>query len=552
MIQNINDLLAAQGPALTQPLAFGKFAGRRLYEVPVEYYDYLAKSLKLSPQVFIDKAREAKQFKLTHTLSRPPYSPLTHKLPDDLFAWQARAIERFGSENIGIIHADVGTGKTRWALEYLKVRWLHGDKVLVFCPKNVFSSWQNGIKKYAPHFRCIAIRGTLRQKLELLDVQRDIYLINYESLLSEEVLITLERKGFTWMFLDESHKVKNYKLKTKSKLADTKRSSQSGACMRLAANIEMKFELTGTWIANDEKDTWAQVTILDGGQRLGYTFARFYKNYFTKGQHGYYAGEFKEQRRAALTQAIAPIYMRVEKSKELDLPEMIQADPIECEMTGDQLKAYLEMEKEAVTVLQDEKITAEHKIVEMVRLRQICGGGINDKRLNEVAKLSALKEVLEDIKSPVAIVCVFRAELESIKTLLKSMGSRFGYVQGGMKDAVRDSFVSEFSAGRLDHIVLQIDAGGVGIDGMHNFCSNMIFYSNTWKWDAREQAVGRIHRPGIKTSPVYQDLVSVLPVGKNGKRRESMDEYVMACLQNKDLNIRSLISGFSEVLASEY
>ena len=57
----------------------------------------------------------------------------------------------------------------------------------------------------------------------------------------------------------------------------------------------------------------------------------------------------------------------------------------------------------------------------------------------------------------------------------------------------------------------QIASGGIGIelfklDSLETKSQHMIFYENTWSLDVREQAMGRIHRIGQKSTCIYHDI----------------------------------------------
>lgn len=524
MLNTPSDILRTSGPGLLQPIGFGKYQGRRVYEVPAEYYEYIARSMSIDPLQFYSKAKEAKsEYMLAQQSERPAYSPLIKPADQTLYRHQLQFIERFGSANYGALFADIGTGKTRAMLEMIRLRWQQGDRVLIFCPKSVFSSWQKEIKNFlGSGWSAVTLSGPTKRKKELLMLNRRFYITNYEAVLSNAMLKEFIAGGFTWLVLDESHKIKTHNAQTTKSM------------FQLAINIEMRFCLTGTPITNTEKDIWSQITILDRGETFGTSFAKFYNRYFYRGRFGYYQGEFRQERDADLQAKIRSVSLRVKKDDCLDLPERTYISR-EVELTGKTLQKYKEVVNRSILVLEDETIELQYKIVELKRLHQICGGGVNEHRFG-ADKLDELSDLLDEIHEPVVIVAIYKAEIRDIQKLCDSTGRTFGTVSGSVSDDDREQAINDFSEKKLDVIILQAQAGGIGVNGLQNASSTMIFYSSDHRWDTREQAEGRIHRSGQVNHCTYIDLIASLPEGKH-----TIDHSIQAALAGKDANIKRLI-----------
>ena len=203
------------------------------------------------------------------------------------------------------------------------------------------SKWQVLMKIFAnPH-------------LPQIDDYYEPWTYDYETLLNDQVLQALHELGITWLICDESHRVKSHKAATSKRL------------ITLAANIEMRFIMTGTPITNTEADIWSQAMILDQGRTFGTSFSKFYNQFFTKGQYGWYQGDFISAREERFKQLVASFSLRKRKDECLDLPKVMPEIIREVELTGEALKYYKEMRDEALIILKDEKITAQHKIVEL-------------------------------------------------------------------------------------------------------------------------------------------------------------------------------------------
>lgn len=521
MLDTPQAILSASGQALLQPLGFSqKYRGKLIHEIPTDFWKWLASQTQIPYERIAAKVDEARNYKPATT--RPAILDESQLTPT-AYQHQKDFCMRFGASSFGGMFFDIGTGKTRTMLEMARLRWMPGDKALVLCPKSVFGSWQKEIKNFTPHFSAVSVTGTTAQKLTFLGLKRDFYVTNYETLLNDQVLQALLEMGFTWLICDESHKVKSHKAATTKRL------------ITLSANIELRWLMTGTPITNTEADIWPQSVILDRGKTFGTSFSRFYNTYFSKGQYGWYQGEFKHAGESRFKELVASISMRVKKEECLDLPAVMPPIIREVELSGEALKFYKEMRDKSLIVLKDETIAAQYKIVELRRLHQICGGGIGEHRFN-CDKLDELLELIEEIGRPVIVAAIYRDEIKAIVREVKKSGRTVSWIAGDVTDKDRQERLAEFCAGRMQVIVLQMAAAGTGIDGLQRLCSDMIFFSSNHEWATVEQMKGRIDRPGQNNHPQYYFLNAVLPDGKH-----TIDHAIYESHQEKGAKISALI-----------
>lgn len=539
MLNNVNDILTATGPRLLEPLTFGPMAGKRLYQIQPSYYDELAQMARIDKVKLYNQARAAaalyrSQKRDIITTKHAEKSDIQPILGENLslYAHQRDFIERFYDKNYGAMFFDIGTGKTRTAVTLLKMRWMQGSKALIVCPKSVFSGWVKEITETSD-LSCVTVSGTAEQKRMKLNVKRDIYITNYETALSDAIWQDIINAGFDWIILDESHKIKSHVQKT---AAD--RPTIAQRFRELGAIIKNRFILTGTPITNNEKDIWSQAYFLDRGESFGPSFSKFYKEYFSKGHFSYYSGQFKHEREALFKRKLEGFSMRVTKADCLDLPAQTWITR-DVELTGEALKTYIEVLRSAILILKDATIPIQNKVAEILRLRQICGGGVNAERFNS-DKLKELDEILDEMSDRPVIVTTFRHELDDIAKLLKKRKMSYGRIDGSVAQDARDQAIADFSAGALDAFIMQIDAGGVGVNGLQNHSSTMIFYSLPYKWDAVKQAEGRIHRSGQTRPCTYVRLLTYI-TDKIGRQLPTIEAAVIQRLAEKDSNIERLI-----------
>ena len=178
-----------------------------------------------------------------------------------LHAYQQRAISHLQASPRSALWLEPGLGKTRVVLEALIPDHL---PALVCAPKRVVEHvWPVERDKWRPDLSLCVVRGTSAQREQALNVAADLTIIG-RDVLADAVGV----RPWKTLVLDESSGFKD---------ASTKRWKAARA---LAKRVEHVWELTGTPAPNGLLDTWAQVALLDGGQRLGKNLTGFRERFF--------------------------------------------------------------------------------------------------------------------------------------------------------------------------------------------------------------------------------------------------------------------------------
>ena len=171
----------------------------------------------------------------------------------------------------------MGLGKTvitLTAVNELKYSRFAVRKVLVIAPKKVAeATWSKEAAKWE-HLRLlriIPVLGSLKQRIRALNTPADVYVINRENV---QWLVDYYRNDwpFDFVVIDESSSFKNHQAKRFKSLCWVRK------------KISRLVELTGTPAPNGLIDLWAQVYLLDGGERLGKTIGGFRQRYFDPDQ----------------------------------------------------------------------------------------------------------------------------------------------------------------------------------------------------------------------------------------------------------------------------
>ena len=171
------------------------------------------------------------------------------------------------------LFVDMGMGKTVMTLtafNYLKCYAWQIQRCLVIAPKKVAeATWRTEISgwQHLRHLRCSEVLGTATQRRAAMAVDADIYVTNRDN-----VQWLVKEYGKAWPFdmvvLDESSSFKNHQAK------------RFKALRSMRPKIKRIVELTGTPSPHGLMDLWAQVYLLDGGQRLGRTISVYRDMYF--------------------------------------------------------------------------------------------------------------------------------------------------------------------------------------------------------------------------------------------------------------------------------
>jgi len=535
MQNKFNELMAKEGASLCDPISFGKHKGSYLWEVDETYFKYLCKKNAISYELVLQKIAEAKIHRDIMDNRAPRRKVNESNIKEFLFPHQKEFVLKYGDNNYANLWAAIGTGKTYAYLEVVRHKIQAGEKVLILCPKSVFTSWNESILSYlGSDATFVNVTGTAKDKYARLFYNKYLYITNYETLLNPDLLKKLKEIKFSFIIADEAHK---YFCNTSTKTYKN--------AMDLSASIEIKHILTGTPRRNNDLNLYGLVTFLDRGERFGASFPEFKYKYFIPSYNG---------RNFTLNQSLAEEFWDKIKSCSyvvtndiLNLPDLTESVR-EIELTGEARKYYEIMRKDAIIEIENYKndkynvINASIAIAKITKLRQICSGFIKDTETEETVifnqdKILELKDLIESSNEPIIITVVYKEEVNQIKTLLESMGLKYGVIAGKINDKNRELARIEFSQNRLDAIILQEQAGGVGINGLQNHCSLMIRYSYGYSFDDDVQVVGRMKRQGQTKNMRMIRFKTIL-----GETKQTVENAIIEAVNNKSDGFDNLVS----------
>lgn len=416
--------------------------------------------------------------------------------------------------NVGL-YLEPGLGKTVITLTALRElrcnRW-EVSKPLIIAPKKVAeATWTTEAKKWEhlSGMRIMPVLGTVQQRLRALATPADAYVINREN---TQWLVEHFKNdwAFDMVVLDESSSFKNSK------------SKRFKALKLVRSRIKRIVELTGTPASNGLEDLWAQIYLLDGGERLGRTISSYRDIYFVPGKRNQttiFNYKPKEGSFEAIKQAISDICISMKAEDYLTLPDVIH-DDIPVALSPSARKAYNQLETELLLEVDAETITAGSAGVLTGKLLQLCNGAIYSEERNVVeihdCKVDAFMELIEQLNGQHALVFYnFKHDCARLQKALAKTKLRVR-VYSKPQDEV------DWNAGEIDVLLAHPASCGYGLN-LQKGGHHAVWFGLTWSLEQYEQANKRLHRQGQEHPVVVHHLVV----------QEGMDESVIDALKSK-------------------
>lgn len=431
--------------------------------------------------------------------------------------YQRYAIDRIlNTPGVGLF-LDMGLGKTvitLTAIQKLIYDFWAVSKVLIIAPKKVAeATWQTEAGKWEHllGLRIETVLGSAKRRAEALERAADIYITNREN---TEWVVNYYRTAwpFDMVVLDESSSFKN----------PSARRFRALRCVRPA--IKRLVALSGTPAPNGLEDLWAQLFLLDGGERLGKTITSFRDAYFT--QDRAYPGQTyrtytaKPEAFGQVQDKISDICVSMKSEDYLSLPPVVHHE-IPVALDDKAAKAYKRLQKSFVLELDGAEITAQSAAVLNGKLLQLCSGAVYDSEGGVVqvhpCKLESLVEAVEGLHGEHTLVFYwYQHEAERIVERLSTGGRRVRVYQGADDEKA-------WNAGGVDVLLAHPVSCGYGLNLQEGGRHAVWYTLPNWNLEVYQQANKRLHRQG-QTKPVIIHHLLV---------QGGIDEEVMKALNGK-------------------
>lgn len=413
---------------------------------------------------------------------------------------------------------DMGLGKTittLTAIRELKYNRFAVRKVLVIAPKKVAEGTWSKEKDKWDHtslLRVSLVLGSECKRIKALNTPADIFVINREN-----VVWLVEHYRNDWPFdmvvVDESSSFKNHKAKRFKALAS------------ISHKIDRLIELTGTPSPNSLGDLWAQVYLLDNGERLGKRYAQFRERYFDPGDRGrnmIYNYTPKIGTEDSILQKISDICVSMKSEDYLQLPDMtIHEIPVMLDTKA--VKAYQDLERKMVLELSEseEDISVTSAAALSNKLLQLANGAVYDENHNvhEVheCKIEAFMELIEALQGkPTLVFYNFQHDRDRILQALQKSKLKVQLLKGPAEE-------DDWNNHKIDVLLAHPASCAYGLN-LQNGGNHVIWFGLTWNYELYSQANKRLHRQGQTEKVIIHHLIC----------SKTRDEDVMEALSKKD------------------
>ena len=432
--------------------------------------------------------------------------------------YQQYAITRIVRDPAVGLFLDMGLGKTvitLTAVNELKYDRWEVSRCLVIAPLKVAeATWATEAAKWdhLQHLRVVPVLGSTQKRLRALDTPGDVWVTNREQV-PWLVDHYREKWPFDMVVLDESSSFKNSQAK------------RFRALKLVRPRIRRLVELTGTPAPNGLEDLWAQIWLLDGGQRLGRTISSFREAYFT--QDRMYPGQayrtYTPQPGASerVQAAIGDICVSMKAEDYLELPEYIE-DTIPVALDAAARKAYDKLEREMLLEVDEQTISAGSAAVLNGKLLQLASGaaytGCGETAVHiHDCKLEAFSETLEQLHGEHVLVFYwFRHERDRLMAALGGTGLRARVYESAEDEQA-------WNAGEVDVLLAHPASCAYGLNLQQGGHHILWFGFPNWTLELYQQANARLYRQGQPFPVIVHHLVV----------QDSMDEAVVAALHDK-------------------
>jgi SNF2 family DNA or RNA helicase len=353
-----------------------------------------------------------------------------------------------------------------------------------------------------------------------------------------EALSTKKGKTFAWKFLNCHTSMMAVDEATTIKNPGAQRTKN---IIELGQNVKYKRILTGSPVTKSPLDLFTQCYFLDPwllDQQSYYAFRVRYAKMRSINVSGRQVQIVVGYRNLGeLTEKIKNFSYRCLKDDCLDLPSKTYMKRI-IELTDEQKKLYKQMKEKALAVLNGKMVTSMTVITQMMRLHQITCGHFKsddgDVQKVKSKRLDELLNLLDELEGKAIIWAHYRHDIESIVEEVKKKHGDDSILTyyGDTSTEDRQKAIEKIQdlSSPVRFLVGTPQTGGYGIT--LTAASTMIYYSNGYDLEKRQQSEARIDRIGQSKPMTYVDIIA----------EETIDEKIVEALRRK-VNLATEIMG---------
>lgn len=452
---------------------------------------------------------------------------------NQLHSYQNRGVQHIIDNPFCALFLDMGLGKSVTTLTAIK-ELLDGciiSNALIIAPKKVAQvTWRDEIKNWA-HLQDLTISvidGDAKHRRAAMAKKADIYAVSRDNI----VWLVTEYGGiklpFDMVVIDELSSFKNHA------------SKRFRALKRVRKFIPRVVGLTGTPSPNGLIDLFAQMYLIDEGQRLGKTITGYRDRFFRPDKRNgdivytYALKHPENETEKQISDLISDITISMTAEDYLKMPDKIMLfDTVE--MSKSVTNKYNEFEREQVLELinSDEPISAASAAALSNKLQQYANGAIYDADRNvkhiHDEKLEKLQEIVEAANgAPVLVAYSFIHDLDRIMNALKE------YKPVKLE---KPEHIAQWNDGKIQVLVTHPASAAHGIN-LQKGGNIIVWLGNTWSLELYMQFNARLYRQG-QDKPVY--IHHIVTKG-------TVDEKIVKALSGKKETQDGLMQSIKELM----
>ena len=465
-----------------------------------------------------------------------------YKYKSKPFAHQRKALEMSWDKEVFAYFMEMGTGKSKVLIDNIAMLYNAGkiDGALIVAPKGVYKNWfDSEIPNHMPDYIEKKV-GLWRTKPNAPDL-KPLFSTGAELhvlIMNVEAFSTKKGMQFAQKFLSSHKALMGIDESTTIKNPSAKRTKN---IVSLRSLTKYRRILTGSPVTKSPLDLYTQCYFLDPyllDQSSYYVFRTRYavcRKINVSGRSVEIVVGYRNL--GELSEKLKPFSYRVLKDDCLDLPKKTYMKRT-VSLTTEQSKAYRQMKEMALASFNGKMMTTATVLTQLMRLQQItCGNFVADDGTMvdlDTNRIPELMDLLDEVEGKVVIWAHFQKDVNRI---IKEISKKYGensYVDyyGKTLQEDRQKNIKKFQDPRspVRFFIGTTQTGGYGIT--LTAASTMVYYSNGYDLEKRQQSEARIDRIGQTKPMTYVDIIC----------EDTVDDRIVQALRKK-VDIATQIMG---------
>jgi SNF2 family DNA or RNA helicase len=467
---------------------------------------------------------------------------MNYKFKSKPFAHQSKALEMSWDKEVFAYFMEMGTGKSKVLIDNIAMLFNVGkiNGALIIAPKGVYKNWfDSEIPSHMPDYveKKVGLWRTdpnAKDLKPLFSTGAELHIL----IMNVEAFSTKKGVLFAHKFLSCHNALISIDESTTIKNPNAKRTK---SILYLKPLSKFRRILTGSPVTKSPLDLFSQCQFLDPwllNQSSYYAFRTRYavcRKINVSGRQVEIVVGYRNL--GELSEKIKPFSYRVLKDDCLDLPPKTYTKRI-IELSDEQKKVYKTMKEKAIAFLNGKMVSTATVITQLMRLHQITCGHFtsDDGDVQEIKnnRIDQLMEILEEVEGKAVIWAHYRYD---IKKIVEAISKKYGensvvtyYGDTSTDDRQKAITKIQDKDSSVRFIVGTPQTGGYGIT--LTGASTMIYYSNGYDLEKRQQSEARIDRIGQEKPMTYIDIIA----------EGTVDDKIVQSLRKK-VNIATEIMG---------